>query len=337
MIVFCVIVIISLVSGVLGANFVVKRALREFSPGSKVIETVQTLSRVNSSFAKAIESARRNTVGILDDEKNIQSSAVVLTADGVILAPNNTGSTKSINVMFEDNTIINARFVRIYPEKGLAFYRINGSFTTLPFSSDGDVLAGEEGITAHIIGGVSKMGIQRNSIEYLLPEGTFDKNVFIGKRAKVEKELSEQYMGSPFYGADGELLGAVIDPEKGIIISANEIDFLLQDYLKHSSEESVSAMNGLEGSWATSLDENGKMEVAFVVRSVISRSVIGQADIQSNDLIYSINDKVFPGAGMWATFLESARSSKSVTLGIKRGDKTLKVLVAPSITNNAGN
>jgi len=337
LVVLCAIVIVSLVSGALGANFFVKRALREFSPGSKVIETVQTLSRVNASFAKAMESARRNTVGVLDDEKNTKSSAVILTADGIIIVPNSDGSTKSVNVMSEDGTITNARFVRWYPERELAFYRLDGSFTTLPFSPNGDALTGEEGIAARVIGGLSKIGIQRDSIEYLLPEGTQNKNVFVGKRAKIGKELSTQYLGAPFYNADGELLGIITDPGNGIMISANEIDFLLQDYLKHSSEEKVFVMNGLEGSWTNLLDENGKKEVVFAVRSVTPNSILGKAGIQNNDLIYSINDKVFPGAQMWATFLESARSAKPVALGVKRADKTLKILVTPSIISDASN
>jgi S1-C subfamily serine protease len=337
MVVLCGLVIVSLISGVLAANFIVKRELNKFSPGSKVIETVQTMSRVNSSFAKAVESAGRNTLGVLDDAKNIKSSAVVLTADGVVVAPNSDGSTKSINVALEDGTVVNARFVRLYPEIELAFYRINGSFTTLPFASDGDILTGEEGIAARIIGNASKIGVQRDFIEYLLPEGTTIKNVFVGKQAKLEKEFSGQYLGAPFYGADGELLGIIIDPTKGTMISASEIDFLLQDYLKHSSEEKVSVMNGIEGVWTTSVNESGKTDVVFSISSVVPRSVMSQAGVQNNDLIYSINDKVFPEAQMWETFLESARTNKPAILEIRRGIETLKILVTTSITNDASN
>lgn len=336
-IILCAIVVVSLISGALAASFIAKRTLSKFSPGSKVIETIQTLSRVNASFAQAVESAKRNTVGVLDDEKNIRSSAVVLTADGVVMAPNSNGSIKSINIAFEDGSIINARFVRLYPEKELALYKINGSFTTLPFTSDSDFLTGEEGIVARVISGVSRIGIQRDYIQYLLPEGSESKNVFIGKQAKIVGELSEQYLGAPFYNANGELLGVVIDSAKGIIISSNEIDFLLQDYLKNPSEEKVSIMNGLGGSWVTALDENGKTEVVFSVSSVTPRSAMSQAGVQNNDLIYSINDKVFPEAQMWTTFLESARSVKPVTLGIRRADKTLKVLVTISVISDAGN
>lgn len=327
------IVIMGLLAGMISARLEINNFLKKYPQGSRVIQTVQTQTADGSSFISTIESEKGKVVGFLDQNKNIVKLGTALTADGLIVTPADGYDARSVSLLMADGRTVNGQRVRAYPEKGVIFYRVGNYFSAPQFSALEQIVAGTEGILIALVKNNARIAVLPETVEYFSTEETLDNAVFRERQLKLAVLPNSNYYGAPFFDAKHNLLGILVNREKGLVLPASEISFLLQDYLKHGDGETVTLFDGLVGTWINKESENGKFGASFAVEMVERNSVFAKAGLQSNDFIYAVNDKNFPTAQLWGTFLESMRAVKPVTLGVLRNNSALKIPISVIIKN----
>lgn len=328
-----VFVVLGLLAGIISAKFETQTFLKKNPQGSRVVQTIQTQSQVESSYVGVIDAEKGNVVGILNEKNTVIQIGTVLTADGVFLTPYVPNPKNSLSVVLADGKIVSALLVRVYPEKGVTFYRAGGSFSAPQFPASEAVVPGTEGIIIGLINNSSRVNVFSGMVQRFSAEETLDEVVFRERQALLAFAPGNEFFGAPIFDRQRNLMGVVVNAEKGLVLPISEINLLLQDYLRHGVEVAVSLFDGLVGSWAYQQTPEGKMSAAFEIESVVKNSVFAKAGLESGDAVYSINDKNFPTAQLWGTFLESARSAKPVTIGITRGTEALKIPVTITIQN----
>jgi len=324
---------IAAIVGTVAARLETQAFLKKNPQAARVVQTIQTQSSDATSFVSVIEAEKGNVVGVLDSKNSVAQLGVALTADGLFITPVDAEQKNSVSVLLADGKIVNAARLRVYPEKGMALYRASSAFSAPQFPSFETIATGTEGILVRLINNNARTAVFPGIVEFSSSEESLDSFTFRERQTKLAIAPGDEYLGAPFFDAQRNLLGVVVNGGKGIVLPVGEINLLLQDYLRHGAEEAVSILSGLDGAWVTQQNPNGKMGTAFSVEALNKNSVFAQAGLEKQDIIYAVNDKYFPTAQLWGTFLESARASKPVTLGVMRGKETLKIPVTVIIQN----
>lgn len=330
---FVAMVAVSLIIGYVAAKYETQSFLRKNPQGSRVIQTIQTQTQAVASYVDVVNNEKGNVVGILNEKNNVTRNGVVLTADGIFVAPYNSNLKNSFSVITADGKLVNALLARAYPEKGVAFYRASGNFSAPQFPVSDQVMAGTEGIMIGISNNNTRIMVTPNIIQRASYEEALDDVVLREKQAKLVSEAAGEYLGAPLFDRQNNLLGIVVNTDKALLLPASEINTLLQDYLKHGAGMIVTLSDGLSGTWVNRPETDGKISSAFSVTSVARNSLFDKAGLNNNDLILGVNDKTFPTVQLWGAFLESARSIKVVTLDVMRGNQSLKIPVTITIQN----
>lgn len=305
------------------AQYVVKRYLAKNPQNGRIIQTVQT-NNSYQSFSDVVDSEKGNIVGILNDDGEIVQQGVVLTSDGLFITPLKNDIDRTVDVVLSDGNVVNSILVRTYPEKKIGFYKINRNFSTPHFSASENISVGVEGVLLGLKKKQPNMVAFPGLIKSIDTSLTKGDPIFGERLANFSTQPTKNFMGSALYNIKSKLMGIFIDYESANILPIGEIDLMLQDLLKHPDGQSVKVMNGLVGDWIENVSEQ-KKNAAFEVSAVDPKSVFYEAGLRKNDVIVSVNNRLFPSAELWATFLESARSVKSVSLGIQRGEEALKI------------
>lgn len=322
-------------AGWMAARLETQAFLKNNPLGSKVIQTIQTQTADPDSYQGVVAAEKDNVVGLLDAKSQIVQTGTVLTADGLFVTPSSEITQRSVQVMLADGKIQSATRVRSFPEKGLIFYRVGGVFSAPQFKTLEALSAGAEGVAIRLTSDNANVAAGSGMVEYFAQGEALDGYSFRERQAKLVASPGGRSTGAPFFDRQRNLLGVIADGEKGIVLPAEQIDFLLQDYLKHGAEESVSVLGGLEGSWVTQTVTDGNTVTGFSVEAVAKGSNFAKAGLIKQDLIVSLNDKTFPGTQLWQTCLENARAGKPITLGIIRNKETLKLPITIIIQNDA--
>jgi hypothetical protein len=333
LVILLVVVALGLVTGVISARLETQSFLRRNPQGTSVIQTIQTQSQVASSFSGVIDERKGGVVGVLDESKSVIRIGTILTADGVFITPSTSDQKETLSVIMADGKIDSAILVREYPEKGVSFYRVRSSFSAPQFLASEVISPGDEGIFIGLTDNNPRLAIFPGMIQRISTEENMDGVVFRERQAKLVFRPGNEFFGAPFFDKQNNLLGIVVNAEQSLLLPISEINFLLQDYLKHGAESVVTLFNGLSGSWVMRENSDGKMGASFKINSIEKNSLFAKAGLTNNDIIYSINDINFPDIQLWGAFLESARSSKTVTLGIARKNEILKIPVTIIIQN----
>lgn len=325
-----IITVLGLIIGTVAARLETQAFLKKNPQGDRVVQTIQTQTQGASSFFDVIDSEKGNVVRVLDENNNFVQFGTVLTVDGIFITPMIANQKRSISVMLVDGKIISALLVRVYPEKGISFYRAGGSFSAPQFPASETILAGTQGV---VVGSTGSSGptVIPGMVEYFSAEESLDNLIFRERQIVLATRPSNNYLGAPFFDAQRNLLGVVVNTGKGIVLPASEINFLLQDYLKHGAEETVVILSDLNGAWTIHQGLDGKTSPAFKLDTVGKSSDFAKAGLENGDIINSVNDKTFPTVQLWGTLLEGARSGKPVTLGVIRGKDSLKIPILISI------
>lgn len=321
------------------AWFLVPRLLRDSTSGARVIERVEKVTEGDQDvLARVADQAKGGVVGVVDARGTLLQTGAVLTADGLLVTPTITPLPRSLQVLRSDGTTVPAAQLREYPEHGLLFLRIPGSFPAPRLVTDTPVLPGTTGALLRRAPRATTHAVQKVTVTSLaLPDAT----------RKLERPGVEQwgiltavddrlYHGAPLFAADGRLVGmTVIDREGSAVLLASDLDLVLQDLLRYPTGESVSVLGGMRGTWLVGEDAKRRSvssALAYLVEAVARESPAGRAGLRAQDIIVGINEKPFPTAGrLWAVFLEGARSQKPVTLDVRRGDAELQVIFTPEL------
>jgi len=316
--------------GAISSWLVTKNLLRGQGGGNRVIERVETVSGSADVFASVVNNVKSGVVGLMNDNGQMIETGVVLTADGIMVAPNNSALPRSPQVLFADGSVKPAAFLRAYPEKGVVFMRLSGNFPPPVIAADDMLSSARQGVFIRTVPGASRIGA-RNAVIENFSYGGKSKNLAWEKYGKLVQSPGNNYYGSPMFSDNQELLGMLVDYEEGTVLPASELNSMLQDLLKYPTNETVSVMKGLEGQWKTQQTPNKeKIESVFEV-STLSASSIFANGLKNGDSIVAINDKPFPSATLWFSVLDGARTGKTVSVTIRRDNQEQRVVVNPTI------
>jgi S1-C subfamily serine protease len=341
-IVLLVLAVVFVVGGVGGATaawIFVRRALPEGTGGARIVERVERVSGTTSSFADVAEKVRAGVVGLLDEHGTLLQNGVVLTADGLLLSPSRAGAARPPRVLLADGSTVPAAFLREYPEKGVALYRVSGSFPAPRLALDVPLQPGTAGVAVRAVPSTGSTAALPVTVEALvsLAAAKSREQPSVERVGIVRPTLDRAYHGAPAFGADERLLGLVlVDADGSVVLPVSDIDVVLQDILRHPTGETVSVLGGMRGVWL-SREELTKRSIknaerAFLIEAVPTGSPTGEAGLKAQDVITGVDGKGFPAAGhLWGVLLEAARSSKPVTLDVRRGEETIKVGFTPRL------
>lgn len=312
--------------GAFSSYFVVRSLISTFPEKERFVERVETAVSREGLFEQAIEQGKQSTVGILDEEKNIIQQGAVLTADGIIITTSNAVLRRSSGVMLHDGTVRKVSFLREYPERNLTFLRASGSFSAPQFFGENSLKPGIEGLIMRIISSPEKFSVRKVFLEsFASVDIASDKESALEKHGVADiNKAGFQFKGSPLINGQKQLLGMVIDAERGLILPVSEINLLLQDYLRNLNGEIMEVHDGLKGHWVAASQGNGS-GINFIIDSVDPQSVFFRDGIRKGDIIISMDGKPFPSAVLWTTFLEAKRAKKPVAISIVRGGREIKL------------
>ena len=321
------------------AWFLVSKLLRDSAGGTRVIERVEHVSGSDGeALARVADTVHEGVVGLLDARGALLQTGIVLTADGLIVTPAVASLERSLRVLRSDGTTVPAALLREYPEQGLLFLRIAGSFPAPRLVTDTPVLPGTTGVLLRPVPQAITHAVQQATVTHLAHPLTTRRQERPGvEQWGVLTPLADRlYHGSPLFASDGRLVGiTVIDREGSGVLLAPDIDLALQDLLRYPTGDTVSVLGGMRGTWLRGEEAKRRSlpsTVAYLVEAAPRESSAGRAGLRVQDIIVGVDKKPFPTAGrLWAILLEGARNEKPVTLDVRRGDSELQMVFTPSL------
>jgi len=331
LVIIVVLVAIAMIAAIFSAQYSVKKYIVKNSQNSNIVQTVQTNDKYQT-FSNVVTSEKGNVVGILNSTKEVVQQGVVLTSDGLFITPLNNVISQSPEVILSDGNVVTSVLIRTYPEKKMSFYKINRGFATTHFSTSEKVSVGTEGILLGVKGKRTNLVAFPEIISGLNIAAIKGEPIISERTATLSSRPDNNFIGAALYNIQSELMGVFIGHDENNILPIGEIDLLLQDLLKHPNGQNVEIMNGLVGDWIEYVSGQ-KKNIGFEISTVGSGSVFDVAGLRISDIIVSVNNRFFPSVELWATFLESARSEKVVTLGVLREGETIKIPTTVIIQN----
>lgn len=322
---------IGAVGGALSSWFVANKVAQN-AANSRVVERVERITDNSASSRRdVVQSMSGGVLGIYDSENQFIQNAVVLTGDGIAVTPSLNFKDRPVKVIGADGSKKSVNVLRDYPEKGITVFKAQGSFPAPKFSAD--TYPGIQGMLIRISTLSTPFFASKGAeIERFGMPSSASQEKYPGleKMGYLSSNPGANFAGSPLFGDSKELVGLVLfSGDNSLLLPSSDLNIILQDVLKHQSEEeSVSVYKGFSGQW-TSTPET----TAFKMDEVSSASAAGIAGLKVGDLITGIDGNAFSGSSsLWSAFLGSARDNKPITLDIKRGQEDMKISISAKIS-----
>lgn len=331
--------LLSAASGALASWVVFRRAFHEQAGGVRVVERVERVTgATDRPVAEAVEHARGGVVGVLDGRGGVLQAGMILTADGIGITPTHARLPRPPQVLLPDGSRRPAAILREYPEKGLLFFRVSGSFPAPELAGASAFFPGVPGILVRPVA-ESRAGAARQvSVEYVTPvvSGEFVDAPGVERMGVLSDDPGARYHGAPLFSYEKKLLGITVRLDAGgSLILSSDVDLLLQDVLRHPEGDVISVLGGMRGRWVVGEEaarESLPGEIGFRVERPPEEFLMPEGPLRRGDIITGLDGKPLPGAGsLWGTLLEGARSGKPVTLDVHQETEERTVVLAPRV------
>lgn len=324
------------VGGIGGAGaawFVIRDTMRGISVTPQVIERIEETNKngANGDIQSVAADVRKGIVNIVDRNGNISQTALVLTSDGIAVTPMRATVPRPPNVRLHDGSIVVSAIIREYPEVGLLFIRVPGSFPAPVLGNANDVAPGKRSIIITQSDIPEVDAVRETSIETIvIPGKKYNFPVGMSHAAFLPNGIPASYSGAPLYGFDRKVLGLLYPyTSSGAhqetsfgVMPVTLIEFALQDILRNPEKEPIPVFSGIEGEWIV---HSSRHSAAFSVNAITQGSSFAQAGIRPGDLVVAEQGKSFKESGvLWSVLLKGARSGESIDIDIERGDETLE-------------
>lgn len=289
-----IILAVSIVGGIMSAYIFQPPLSPLTGDGDEVIATVQEVTiSPGKAAAELVENSQRSVVLLAQEtsgEPTALSIGIVLTNDGTVVSAHDIQTGKVVAIE-ETGKIVELTTVGRDEVYGLTYYRFpDGVFPPIELAQE-DVPVGSH----LLILGRSPITNQPRAetsqlYEYILPELTA--SIGVQRMIQLATVNNVAFPGDALLDDEGRLAGIVIDPGRGLALTAPDIRASLDRITTNKREFNPFEAVGFRLTYAFRYNaDKTAREFVALIQAVTPGSPAAIGGLQARDVIQSINDE----------------------------------------------